>query len=77
MSRITNNKNADYSRRQFLIGTTTAGLMMAFAPSVALADYTPASARLQNKQFNPTIWFEIDQTGAILVNVTWKIRWQQ
>jgi CO/xanthine dehydrogenase Mo-binding subunit len=70
MSRITNDKNTDYSRRQFLIGSTTAGLMMAFAPSVALAGNTPASERLGNKQFNPTIWFEIDQTGAILVNVT-------
>jgi CO/xanthine dehydrogenase Mo-binding subunit len=70
MSRIKNAKSAGVNRRQFLIGSAGAGVMLAFAPLLPACSADSASERLNEKRFNPTIWFEIDQSGAILVNVT-------
>ena len=70
MSRIKNAKSAPLSRRQFLVASAGASVMLAFAPALSAGSSESASERLTNKRFNPTIWFEIDQSGAILVNVT-------
>lgn len=61
-------KGTNLSRRNFLIGSVSSSLMMAFAPGV-LAATTSAAESLQNKVFSPTIWFEIDQSGQVLVNI--------
>lgn len=61
-------KGTNLSRRNFLIGTVSSSLMMAFAPGV-LATTTSAAESLQNKVFSPTIWFEIDQSGQVMVNI--------
>ncbi len=61
-------KGTNLSRRNFLIGSVSSSLMMAFAPGV-LAATTSASESLQNKVFSPTIWFEIDRSGQVLVNI--------
>lgn len=55
------------TRRAFLIGATGAGLSMAFAPAISFAE--TASATLQQKNFEPTVWFSIDPEGLVHVNV--------
>ncbi|MCV2884507.1 molybdopterin-dependent oxidoreductase [Aestuariibacter sp. AA17] len=58
----------DHSRRDLLIGTVNATLMIAFAPT-ALSQQAPADVVLASKSFSPTIWYEIDETGTIKVNI--------
>jgi isoquinoline 1-oxidoreductase subunit beta len=64
-------KQLNTSRRQFLVGSVGAGLLMAFVPAVnALSTMTgSASQRLDAKLFSPTVWFEIDSNGLIIVNI--------
>ena len=60
-------KNAELSRRTFLIGAAGAGFTLAFIdPRAVFAD--PAAA-LANKLFEPTIWYQIDRDGIVTVNV--------
>lgn len=61
----------EHSRRSFLIGSVGSGLLMAFAPSINALEVVTggASQQLSGKLFSPTVWFEIDNNGAILVNV--------
>lgn len=57
------------SRRHFLVGTVAGTLMMAFTPSFsALA--MPAKEALEKKLFAPTIWFQINEKGEVLINIT-------
>ena len=70
MTRLNKTEKMEQSRRQFLIGTVGTGLVMAFAPVLASCSSESASTSLAKKLFNPTVWFEIDQTGSILVNVS-------
>ncbi|MFT5887934.1 MAG: isoquinoline 1-oxidoreductase beta subunit [Zhongshania sp.] len=70
MSRVNKDEKIEQGRRQFLIGSVGAGLVLAFAPALTSIGTVMASERLDKKLFNPTIWFEIDQAGAILVNIT-------
>ena len=51
------------SRRGFLIGATSAGLGMAFAPLSALAE--TATATLTRNRFEPTVWFTVDVEGLV------------
>lgn len=71
MTEIANKSQLDQSRRQFLIGTVGTSLLMAFAPAVQAMDVVTGTAgtRLAGKLFSPTVWFEIDAKGNILVNV--------
>jgi isoquinoline 1-oxidoreductase beta subunit len=71
MTRIANKSQADQSRRQFLIATVGSSLLMAFAPAVQAMDVVTGGAgtRLAGKLFSPTVWFEIDTQGNVLVNV--------
>lgn len=57
------------SRRNFMIGSVSGSLMMAFAPGV-MASTVSATESLKNKVFSPTIWFEIKGSGEILVNIS-------
>ncbi len=56
------------SRRNFLIGSVSGSVMMAFAPGV-MASTASAADSLKNKVFSPTIWFEIKTTGEVVVNI--------
>jgi len=62
------NQPLDVSRRQFLLGSVGGSLMMAFAPTV-LALAGEAQKSLSDKAFSPTIWFEINTSGKVLVNI--------
>ncbi|MCY7297287.1 xanthine dehydrogenase family protein molybdopterin-binding subunit [Alteromonas sp. a30] len=59
----------DTSRRHFLVASASASLVMAFAPSVTLAKQEGAAERVNQKRFSPTVWFEIDTEGKVLVNI--------
>lgn len=75
MTQITNKFQTEpevqNSRRQFLIGTVGSSLLMAFAPTLSALEVVTGSAseRLAGKLFSPTVWFEIDTKGNVLVNV--------
>lgn len=60
--------NIDNSRRQFLVGSVKASLVMAFAPA-ALASHSNTHTILSEKRFSPTVWFDIAQNGKVLVNI--------
>lgn len=70
MTRLNKGEDIQHSRRQFLVGSVGAGLVMAFAPAFTQYGSLLASEKIEKKLFNPTIWFEINQSGDILVNVT-------
>jgi isoquinoline 1-oxidoreductase beta subunit len=58
------------SRRQFLIGSVGTGLLMAFSPFLNAEILTGgARQQLSDKLFSPTVWFEIDTNGLIIVNI--------
>ena len=56
------------SRRNFLIGSVSGSVMMAFAPCV-MSSTVSASESLKNRVFSPTIWFEIKGSGEVIVNI--------
>lgn len=58
----------DHSRRDLLIGSLNASFIVAFAPAV-LAQQITADKAIADHTFSPTVWYEIDQTGAIKVNI--------
>lgn len=70
MSRVNKDENIQHGRRQFLVGSVGAGLVMAFTPAFTKYGSLLASEQIEKKLFNPTIWFEIDHSGTIVVNVT-------
>jgi len=67
LQKMSSTGSAQITRRGFLIGASTAGLTMAFAPLGVLG--ASATAAISNGQFEPTVWFSIDKDGLILVNV--------
>jgi CO/xanthine dehydrogenase Mo-binding subunit len=63
-------KDPHFSRRHFLVGSSAAGLLMAFS----LADISDVAASgaqkaLAARRFAPTIWWELDAEGIVHVNV--------
>lgn len=62
------------SRRSFLAGTTASGLVMglgAVLPGATLAAVAKdVAAEGASKMFSPAVWFEVYDTGAIVVNIT-------
>lgn len=56
------------SRRDFLVGSASSGLLMAFAPTLVSANIS-ATESLSSKRFSPTIWFEINEHGNVTINV--------
>jgi isoquinoline 1-oxidoreductase beta subunit len=57
---------APISRRGFLVGSVGASVVMAFG---GLTPSGSARAALENRLFSPSVWFEMDSTGATLVNI--------
>jgi CO/xanthine dehydrogenase Mo-binding subunit len=55
-----------FSRRTFLAGSMGASLVMAFGP-LGLAG--SARAAIEGRRFSPTVWFEMDEQGATLINI--------
>jgi CO/xanthine dehydrogenase Mo-binding subunit len=70
MTRLSNDAFVP-SRRSFLIGSVGGGLMMAFAPAINALEVVSGGVakQLSDKLFSPTVWFEIDINGQILVNI--------
>ena len=60
------------TRRSFMVGTVGASLMMAFGvfPKSTKAATISTTEALATKMFAPTLWFEINEQGQILVNIT-------
>lgn len=56
------------SRRHFLVGTVASTLVMAFSPAFSVLAM-PAKEMLERKLFTPTIWFQIDEKGDVLINI--------
>lgn len=61
-----NTPSPELSRRSFLVGSVSTGLMMAFAPTLLSGC---AKTNLEEKRFSPTVWFDIDSQGAVLINI--------
>lgn len=60
--------NVNHSRRDLLIGSVGATLVVAFAPAL-LAQQIPVDKMIADKNFSPTVWYQIDQNGTIKVNI--------
>lgn len=56
------------TRRNFLIGSVNASLMMAFTPGLVSTGLSAAES-LEQKVFSPTVWFEINDRGEVLINI--------
>lgn len=67
------------SRRGFLVGSTSAGLVMAFSGLTGCAEDTPegsaetaaTSAReaIEAQAFEPTVWFRVEPDGRTVINI--------
>ena len=58
---------ATLSRRGFLIGALGTGFALAFTrPGMMIAD---ATAAIANRVFEPTIWYRIDTSGLVTINI--------
>ncbi len=57
------------SRRNFLVGSVGASLLMAFSvlPGKSMAEN--AKKALAGKIFSPNVWFEINERGEVLINI--------
>ena len=60
--------NVDLSRRSLLIGTVGTALVVAFAPTL-FAQPASAKTMMADKNFSPTVWYEINENGVIKVNI--------
>ncbi len=69
MSSRNSDKRIELSRRSFLIGSVGTSVMMAFAPLSMAAPNITAEKALADKKFAPTVWFEINTEGEVLINI--------
>jgi isoquinoline 1-oxidoreductase beta subunit len=67
VGRSSNNVSTSLSRRGFLIGTLSAGVVLAFARSGLAVD--DPDATVSSKNYEPSIWYDIDKDGVITVNI--------
>lgn len=58
----------DLSRRGFLVGSANAGVVMAFAPALMSGGISAREA-VNQKVFSPTVWFEVNDRGDVLINI--------
>lgn len=58
----------DLSRRNLLIGSVGAAFVVAFAPTL-FAQQVSVKKMIADKNFSPTVWYEIDKNGVIKVNI--------
>ncbi len=62
----------DTSRRTFLVGSVSTGLMMGFGlPGCGseTGDAPTAAEQFNDRLFSPSVWFEINAQGDVLVNI--------
>lgn len=66
-------KEQGLTRRGFLAGSTSAGLLMGLGALLPGATLEAAAAEMSksgtSKIFSPAVWFEIQEDGAIVVNI--------
>ena len=70
MSASRNSRNI--SRRTFIAGTAGGTLIMGLGsvlPGCSRQEATEDLAAGASKKFAPTVWFELDGTGAVRVNI--------
>ncbi|MGB2740588.1 MAG: molybdopterin cofactor-binding domain-containing protein [Cognaticolwellia sp.] len=60
--------NIDLSRRNLLIGSVGTALVVAFSPTL-FAQPISAKTMMTDKNFSPTVWYEINENGVIKVNI--------
>ncbi|WP_462175518.1 xanthine dehydrogenase family protein molybdopterin-binding subunit [Pseudoalteromonas gelatinilytica] len=61
-------ETVDLNRRSFVIGSASAGLIMAFAPSIMSFDLSAAEA-VSQEVFSPTIWWHMTSNGDVVINI--------
>lgn len=59
-------QGSEFSRRSFLAGSAGGSLVLAFG---GLGVVRSAAADIAARKFSPSVWFEIDADGAVLVNI--------
>ena len=59
-------QTTEFSRRSFLAGTVGGSLVLAFG---GLGAVRSAAQELAERKFSPSVWFEVDATGQVLVNI--------
>ncbi len=67
-------QQAGLSRRHFLAGSTAGGLVMGLGALLPGASLSAAAADMADsgasKVFSPAVWFEVYETGKVVVNIT-------
>lgn len=63
-----NKETVDLNRRSFMVGTASAGLIMAFAPALVSFDLSAADA-ISQQAFSPTIWWHMSPNGDVVINI--------
>ena len=68
------------TRRTFMIGSVSGGLIMGFGGLLSIAS---AQTELAAKRFSPAVWFEMDANGITTINIakaemvnTWVPHWR-
>ena len=63
-----NSETVNLNRRSFMIGSASAGLVMAFAPAL-LSGSLSAKESISQQAFSPTIWWTMDTNGGVEVSI--------
>ena len=63
-----NGETVNLNRRSFMIGSASAGLVMAFAPAL-LSGSLSAKESISQQAFSPTIWWTMDTNGGVEVSI--------
>lgn len=63
-----NSETVNLNRRSFMIGTASAGLVMAFAPAF-FSGSVSAKESIAQQAFSPTIWWTMNTDGGIEVSI--------
>ncbi|WP_024593164.1 MULTISPECIES: molybdopterin cofactor-binding domain-containing protein [unclassified Pseudoalteromonas] len=63
-----NSETVNLNRRSFMIGTASAGLVMAFAPAL-FSGSVSAKESIAQQAFSPTIWWTMSTDGAVEVSI--------
>jgi CO/xanthine dehydrogenase Mo-binding subunit len=63
-----NSETVNLNRRSFMIGTASAGLVMAFAPAF-FSGSVSAKESIAQQAFSPTIWWTMNTDGGVEVSI--------
>lgn len=62
------NDSVDLNRRSFMVGSASAGIIMAFAPTL-MSFKLSAEEAVSKNAFSPTIWWNMTPDGKVTVNI--------